>query len=538
MGRLILESIAKKLRTPVILLTLAMMSFSCGEFEASQLNGQNDSDSNDFSVNAQGKSLFFGYYTLDNYLSELQGHCNVVMGPWGDPFAYIREAKAKNMKVILWLSPSISLWTKSGGRTVLRPNYKQVWNSYAAAMKPYSDSIYGFYPIDEPYWQAGVTTADLNKLNSAIKASFPNKPIMVAFALPTIQKRDFAIPSTYDYVGYDHYGASFSTDMKHYNHLKSKLRGGQKIFLVGDGFSGSSNPSQSARNLKAAKIHDYYKLAMSPSEPIVGIFTFVWNSYNSLWPQPGGKMVTGVRDMPRVKDEFIKVGRKILGNSGAPLPTPPPPGSNPTPPPGSNPNPPGSNPPPSGLGSPRVIGINASGGQIAIQWGVVSGAEDYFVLWSKKGYDNPGFLVSGTSVSFGTDANTDYWVTIFACKKGGGACGEPTRLGPIRSGSGGSAPPPGGGGGGGGGQLGKIGSPSISVSSGNIGVRWGAVSGAEDYFVLWSYKGYDNPGFLVQAPTVTISTRPNTDYWVTVFACKRGGGPCGDPTHLGPIRSR
>jgi len=255
-------------------------------------------------------NFFFGHFMLDNYLAEVEGHTNVVLGP--SSVEFIQEAKSRGIKPIVWLSMQIYPWDVVGDHLELRPDYLEIWNAYAATIAPYADDIYGFFPHDEPFWAGKLSTADQDALNQAIKASFPGKPILTCFALPTVLDDDFVIPSTYDIVSYNWYGSSFASDVENYEILKSKLLPGQTMFLIGDGFTSDIPLSDQEQQLRATKIYQAYELARSPGEPLVGILTFIWNGYNSNWPGPGGNYYPGVRDMPLAVEHFVQVGKTAL----------------------------------------------------------------------------------------------------------------------------------------------------------------------------------------------------------------------------------
>lgn len=257
-------------------------------------------------------NFFYGYFTYTNTLAELEGHANVVLGP--SSIQFIEEAISRNIKPIVWLSTSVSLFNIVGGRSYLKSNYKEIWEEYASYLKPYIKNIYGFYPIDEPFWAAKASAEDQDKLNRAIKATFPDKPIMTTFALPTLDT-NFRVPVTYDYVSVDHYGSSFETDKSYFRKLKSKISGHQKIFLLGDGFHPSTNPiSQQGLDLRSSKAYLAYDFAKNSGEPIVGILNYVWDSFTTDWPASTGKRYTAIRDMPGTKETFISVGKTAIEN--------------------------------------------------------------------------------------------------------------------------------------------------------------------------------------------------------------------------------
>jgi len=256
-------------------------------------------------------NFFYGYFMYKNYLAEMEGHANIVLGPTSIP--YIQEAKSRGMKPLVWLATTVNLWNVVGDHLELRPDYLQLWEAYAATIAPYIDDIYGFYPVDEPFWASKLSAQDQNALNLAIKATFPGKPILTTFARPTIDAANFVVPATYDIVGYDNfYGASFESDYTYYQVLKSKLSPGQKMFLIGDGFTTNSAAPEGVQQLKAQKIYQAYELAKTPGEPLVGILTYVWDGFHKNWPMDTGEFYPGVRAMPLATPHFIQVGKTAL----------------------------------------------------------------------------------------------------------------------------------------------------------------------------------------------------------------------------------
>ncbi|MBW2700934.1 MAG: hypothetical protein JRF33_08950 [Deltaproteobacteria bacterium] len=345
-------------------------------------------------------SFFFGYFSYDNYLWEMEGHTNVVLG--FSHFEFLQEAKERGMKPIVWLATILQLWDFGEHSSYLKSNYLEIWNDYAQYLAPYIDDIYGFYPADEPFWAAQISAEDQNTLNLAIKASFPDKPILTTFARPTIEASGFIVPSTYDYVGYDnYYGSSFESDRTYYEVLKSKLSPGQKIFLIGDAFAASTSITQAGQELKASKIYLAYELATTPGEPVVGILSYVWDSFSVNWPGTGPPYYLGLRDMPFAKPSFIAVGQTVLaGASTGPVPT----------------------------GTVVVDTPTVSATQISLVWQAVDRATDYVVLWSSALGDS-SMVVTTTWAVIDTDTSYDHWISIYPCNEHG--CGDPTYLGPI-----------------------------------------------------------------------------------------------------------
>jgi hypothetical protein len=168
--------------------------------------------------------------------------------------------------------------------------------------------------MDEPFWydnschHSAAVRQVYETANSAIKARFPGKPILVTFAYPCVTS-ELVIPAGYDWISFDQYG-TFATIPGYFDLIKSKMTPGQKILLTADGFAAGGVPSERDQNGWVVRARQYLNLARIDPD-VVGLWTFIWPSFSE---------GAGVRDMVRVLAEYRRIGTQILD------PCPPPDG--------------------------------------------------------------------------------------------------------------------------------------------------------------------------------------------------------------------
>ncbi len=207
----------------------------------------------------------------------------------------------------------------SGHRYHLYDDFQARWGTFKAtngtALTP--GKVAAFYLVDEPTWN-GVTFAELDAVSQTIKTDYPNIPILLVEAYPTLI--NLQVPVSVDWVGFDRYAvfdplpsknASFLADIAT---LKSKLSSPhQKVFLTIDdrweplyATLGIATPEQ-----MIPVIQDYYDLAVS-DPMVVGLLGYLWAG------GIGGGQELGVRDMPQsVIDLNQQLGAKIKLNGPA-----------------------------------------------------------------------------------------------------------------------------------------------------------------------------------------------------------------------------
>jgi hypothetical protein len=201
----------------------------------------------------------------------------------------------------------------------LRPDYAARWNSLLQSTKLSGDTsrIIAFYLFDEPVWN-GLNLSDLDRAAQLVKKSFPDLPIAVVEAYKTL--REFDIPKTIDWVGFNRYGVPDpSTDAQYLadlSYLESKLtRSEQKLLIImetrwlpfyADHGYAPEDMAQIAQN--------YYALAQG-NKRVIGIIGWLW---------PGGfdnANELGARALPQnVKTVYKDIIDEI--NTAAPIPLP------------------------------------------------------------------------------------------------------------------------------------------------------------------------------------------------------------------------
>jgi len=253
-----------------------------------------------------GHLQYFGYFAsawdvdgFESDMSDYVDHCNFVH-VMGDEVNALQQAGSLGMKVIL--EP---YWHLFDGEK-LRPDYQTRWDSYAAMVAPYIDNVLAIYTIDEPY-HLGYSKAECDSANAAIKASFPNVPILINFAYPSVDE-SLVIPDNCDIVSFDYYG-DFDPIPGYHQILKSKLRPDQKMLLIPDGYKhGSTSPTDAEQQDWVTRANQFYELAKSDSA-VIGMMPF-------LWPTVPEENLIGVETMTVLQDEFRVIGKEIVGSSG------------------------------------------------------------------------------------------------------------------------------------------------------------------------------------------------------------------------------
>jgi len=201
----------------------------------------------------------------------------------------------------------------SGENFDLISNFTSRWNTFKTTNISTLDStkIGAFYIADEPFWN-GMTFLDLDTVCSIIKADFPDIPIMLIEAYPSLP--DLLVPTTVDWLGFDRYGIfnpgidpTFLADLAL---LKSKRSNpNQEIFLtIDDQWLPYYGTAGFTPDTIRFMVQNYYDLAVSDPE-IIGLLGYLW---------PGGlddPGQLGVRNMPQsVIDKNVEIGQMIKAN--------------------------------------------------------------------------------------------------------------------------------------------------------------------------------------------------------------------------------
>jgi hypothetical protein len=211
---------------------------------------------------------YYGHYWVESksygsHLDEVGSHCNIHFAENVDG---LKKCASKGVQCILQVRWEFF----AGGGAVpnpIRPDYESFWSKTAEQITPYIDRVEAFYMIDEPYLN-GVSKKDLGTAIAAVKAKFPQKPVMVVFAVPSLTP-SFAVPAGADWLGFDCY-EPIGVVAKHMRFLRSKLQSHQRLFLVPQSFLNKAAPTDE----ELAKLNlRYYELASS--DPLViGLLNF------------------------------------------------------------------------------------------------------------------------------------------------------------------------------------------------------------------------------------------------------------------------
>ncbi len=263
---------------------------------------------------------YFGYFRDEGLLGEIADHANLTMGlPGSDEsgspsIPVLREAKRRGMKVMLDLGGVIGFRPEEEGR--------RKWAAYAKNVGPYIDreTVAAFYMYDEPPLE--MTPELLRKLETGarmVRETYPGIPIALGLGWwslsPDLQGEwPLTLPQGYDWFAFNCYGPfencvpNRPTPVRElFNLLKSKLKPGQRIFLIPEGTDYWAIYNKQAFDPKELipRADQYLELAVN--EPVViGYVPFLYAGY-----PPGITKV--IRDLPELRDKFREIGRKITG---------------------------------------------------------------------------------------------------------------------------------------------------------------------------------------------------------------------------------
>ena len=215
---------------------------------------------------------YFGYYfveskTYGSHLHEVADYTNL---QWVQGLDGLRKCAALGTQCILELRwQFFSSGTAKNGKpvSVLRPDYRAQWRRLVEAVAANVDTVAAFYMLDEPFWR-GAGKEDLDTAIETVKGDFPDKPVVVVFARPSLTE-ELLVPAGADWVGFDLYGP-IDTVAQYMRFLKRRLHPHQRLILVPQTFLNKTAPT----DRELAELNEaYYALAVS--EPLViGLLNF------------------------------------------------------------------------------------------------------------------------------------------------------------------------------------------------------------------------------------------------------------------------
>jgi len=260
-----------------------------------------------------------------NYMDEFEDHCNLVAISIDnhDILEYrLEEAKNRNLSVLLCVEHLFYYDLDRGNLDSSK------WENTLYLMEKYKDAIAAFYVLDEPFLKAPehpeIIVDKMNKIAEVIKNDFPEIPITVTFAHPSLfdggAMDKAGIPQSYDWLSFDYYISfypekkSFDEVMKLYNKLLSHMHPGQKIFITGDAVIINPTASPPYIELQYERIiraREFYNLAKANPDVILYL-PFLWPSFNI--PERTSENLIGVQGMELLKEEFKRIGTEIKEN--------------------------------------------------------------------------------------------------------------------------------------------------------------------------------------------------------------------------------
>ncbi len=306
------------------LLLLIFVIISCKKDDSSEI------------ISNSGHIKFFGFTLIDtfwddpsdnetktNYKDEVYKFSNMVdilvVNPTDNIVDRMNAIADLQMKSVLHLNEIFFELVGTGGPSGteydLRNDYQDRWNQFVAVNQLNSNQelIQTFYIGEEPTWNA-ISFSELKSATDYVKSTFPDIPIMIIEAYPAIN--ELQIPSSADWIGFDHY---FIKDPKHdstfqteLSLLKSKMNTSQHIILIMDShYIDWAHDGFGGIELKEMKgvAKSYFELATKEPK-VIGILEYFW---------PSGFDVSesiGARHMPQsVKDEYKRIGKIITGKN-------------------------------------------------------------------------------------------------------------------------------------------------------------------------------------------------------------------------------
>lgn len=255
-----------------------------------------------------------------NYIDEVSSFTNLadilVIAPTDDIIDNLAMFQSHDVNAYLHLNEIfyevVDHNAPSGNRYALRNDYEFRWNTFVSTnnLSNHLDAIQAFYIGEEPTWN-GITFQDLKMVSDLLEVQFPEIPTLIIEAAPAIN--DLQIPSSVDWIGFDHYFIKNPKNdtqfLNELNLLKSKFTTTeQKLVLVMDThFIESIHSDIANTDISEMKevAQSYYELALSESKTIAIIGYFWPNGFDH-------PTAIGARNMPdSVQQEYVRIGKEI-----------------------------------------------------------------------------------------------------------------------------------------------------------------------------------------------------------------------------------
>jgi hypothetical protein len=220
----------------------------------------------------------------------------------------------------------------------LLPGWDTTLTAYIAKVQPYvaDGTILAFYPKDEPYSVGPPATVlgRLEQVGTRLHALCPTTPIAVSIASTQVDLFTSLnlIPKSFNWVDVHGYGDWITNAGEGksipwaLSVVKAHLYPGQALFLIPRGTveyncglgdltcAHRVAPSAADIALLLTEQQNYYQLALS--EPlVVGIFPFLYQSFQTSYATTGGWYMTGTADLPAALDRYNRYGTALIENN-------------------------------------------------------------------------------------------------------------------------------------------------------------------------------------------------------------------------------
>jgi hypothetical protein len=225
----------------------------------------------------------------------------------------VKQAREKGMK-----SHVVLHYIFFDRKDRLIPDWKERFASFAEGLKAVSGDITSLSVIDEPFLaqhrKPAELKTDIETVNRAIKAEFPEIPISVIYAFRTLADiNNLVFPDGYDWLAFDGYPLVHSQTYDNmegyslpwfYNVIRDRLKPGQKTFMVPELHQMGSHPNPTGFNPQL--INNYNRLLeIATADPLcVGVFNYTYPSFNHPTDKKASEI--GMESNPHLK--------KVAGN--------------------------------------------------------------------------------------------------------------------------------------------------------------------------------------------------------------------------------
>ncbi|MFG1909254.1 hypothetical protein [Kribbella sp. NPDC048928] len=238
---------------------------------------------------------YFGYFAAriesipTNHVPDVAGYSNLNWVSVSDSSGPKLDELAKCAPGTCMLNTRWQFFVDCPGpKCRLRADAEQQWTTFVAKLKSshYVDRIAAFALMDEAYWQ-GASYEDTAAAAAMIKKTFPNIPVMLNFAAPSV-KPGVKVPPAVDWVAFDQYCVGMDKVEGTLKTLETATasRPDVKLFVYTESARNLCGSTKKTDAAVAALQWDYYNLAVRHPR-VAGILPFgLWTHDPSLSPLP------------------------------------------------------------------------------------------------------------------------------------------------------------------------------------------------------------------------------------------------------------